>query len=181
MSDDAERRRRRQFEPPPWEQEGLGPAADQEEGATARLQAPTDGAEGPAVRGDAAASSEPDPVPAVDDRQVAAMLIDLSCEEGSARRSVVQAGKTTAKALVALGVMMMLIAAVLAVRSLSASSGTAGTAVGSKPGVSQPAQEMAGAKALEGGIGAAVIAVMGAFVAGFAGWMWVRANREQGS
>jgi hypothetical protein len=169
MSDDAARRQRRQFEPPPWEREGVEPLASKQE--------PDEVPAGQGETGpDGAAKREPE----VDDRKVAAMLIELSGEEGSAKRVVVQAGRTTAKVLVTIGVVMMVVAAVLAVRTLLASEPVSPQA-GVPAAAAAQAADVASARTLEGGVGAAVIAVLGAFVAGFAGWMWVRANREQGS
>jgi hypothetical protein len=187
VSDDAERRQRRQFEPPPWERDGFEALARRHavagQGAEEASESPAEpqpGAE-PAVGVVTPVGREPKAAPVMDDRKVAAMLIELSGEEGSAKRPVVQAGKAAAIALVAIGVMMMVLAAVLALRSLSpVSQAGAGTSA-SVSGVETVATEAGGGAATEGGIGAAVIAVLGVFVAGFAGWMWVRANREQGS
>jgi hypothetical protein len=91
--------------------------------------------------------------PAVDERKIAAMLVELSGEEGPATKPMAEAGRYAAMALMALGVVMIVTAVVLGTR----------------------------ASAMQGTVGAILIGLLGAFVAGFAGWMWVRATREQGS
>jgi hypothetical protein len=157
MSDDAERRNRPQFEPPPWELERFEELARKREAAEkAATPAPEEASGELLVEPEPASPTSParaKAAPTLDERKVKAMLVQLSGEEGPATRTVAQAGKVTAMILVAIGVGMMVFGAVLASRSA----------------------------AVEGRIGAGVIAILGAFVAGFAGWMWVRANNEQGS
>jgi hypothetical protein len=89
----------------------------------------------------------------IDERKIAAMLIELSGEEGPATKPMAEAGRYAAMGLIALGLVMIVTAVVLGTR----------------------------ASAVQGRVGAILIALLGGFVAGFAGWMWVRANREQGS
>jgi hypothetical protein len=161
MSDDAERRNRPQFEPPPWERERFEELARKREAAEKAATPAPEEASGellvePEPASPVSPAREPEgakAAPTLDERKVKAMLVQLSGEEGPATRTVAQAGKVTAMILVAIGVGMMVFGAVLASRSA----------------------------AVEGRIGAGVIAILGAFVAGFAGWMWVRANNEQGS
>jgi hypothetical protein len=162
MSDDAERRRPPQFEPPPWERDRFEELARQRAIADRAAATGTDETAdevSPACAEPATAVTPTQDTegtkaaPALDERKVQAMLIQLSGQEGPATRPVAEAGKVTAIILVAVGMAMVVFGAVLASR----------------------------AAAIEGRIGAAVIVLLGALVTGFAAWMWVRANSEQGS
>jgi hypothetical protein len=169
MTDDSGRRERRQFEPPPWERDKYDEIARrkaEDDEPEAQRQAPR--SEGPApdrpaepasIAGPAVTTppaevvADKPPAAGIDERKIAAMLIELSGEEGPPTKPMAQAGRYVAMALIAFGVVMIVTAVVLGMR----------------------------ASALQGRVGAILIALLGGFVAGFAGWMWVRANREQGS
>jgi hypothetical protein len=160
MTDDSGRRERRQFEPPPWERDKFdeiarSKAADEEREAQRQAPrsegvAPDRPAEPATATPVAAVVADKPEAPAVDERKIAAMLVELSGEEGP---PMAEAGRYAAMALMALGVVMIVTAVVLGTR----------------------------ASAMQGTVGAILIGLLGAFVAGFAGWMWVRATREQGS
>jgi hypothetical protein len=163
MTDDSGRREQRQFEPPPWERDKFDEIARrkaEDEEREAQRQAPRSEEAAPdrpaepvAAPQVAAAATDKPPAPGVDERKIAAMLIELSGEEGPATKPVAEAGRYAAMALMAFGLVMLVTAVVLGTR----------------------------ASVMQGRVGAILIALLGAFVAGFAGWMWVRATREQGS
>jgi len=163
MTDDSGRRQRRQFEPPPWERdkfEEIARRRAEDEEREAQRQAPRSEDAGPDRPVETAAVEPPARVAGVepesggvDERKIAAMLIELSGEEGSATKPVTRAARYVAIAMIVLGGAMIVTAAVLGSRTSAA----------------------------QGHVGARMIALVGASVAGFAGWMWVRASREQGS
>jgi hypothetical protein len=168
MSEDAERRQHRQFEPPPWEREKFEALAQQREAEQRAIAAaieaatperPAEEAARPASEPASAAAlagareAGPEPVPKIDERKVNAMLIELSGQEGSARAPISKAGRVIGILFGAVGSGVTVFGAALAGRSTAA----------------------------DGRVGSAVIAFLGVFMTGAAIWMWVRAGNEQGS
>jgi hypothetical protein len=172
MSDEAGRRDRRKFEPPPWERgqfEELARLKAEEEArqaaAMAVLREKAQEAAG-VVEADMAPDAgvtefrpveTPTPVaakvrPVVEDVKLDAMLIELSGEERSALHEFRRAGTVAAWVLASIGAVVLGFGIVLLVRG-----GAAGLA------------------------GAGMIIAVGLFVIGFAVWLGYRASRGQGS
>lgn len=175
MSDDAERRERKTFEPPPWERDQFEElarlkAGEQErqaaeeaacrESVAAEARADENAAQ---PGGETAVASGPPegaaPVPAekqkpvaVEDVKLQAMLLELSGEERSALIEMRRAGTFAAYGLGAAGVIVLALGVVLVFQG-----GTKGLA------------------------GSGTIVAVGMFVIGFAAWLWYRADRGQGS
>jgi hypothetical protein len=171
MTDDTDPKKSRGFEPPPWEREQFEElarrraAAEADEAVVARAES-QDAAQAPAgedtppstVVSPAASAEAPGPREAVDERAVTAMLMELSAEEGPTLAPVRQAGKVFAGIVGGAGAAMVILAIATGVRAVTAETG-----------------------ADVAGTGAAFIAVFGLLALGAAAWLWVRADRSQGS
>jgi hypothetical protein len=187
MSDDADQKKPRGFEPPPWEREQFeelarrraaaaeAAAAEAEaEGAAASStgapETPTPAQGMPAetsedamtATGDGTTPHQPE-APAqeaakADPRVADAMLFELSGQEGPTMAPLLRAGKAVAGLMGAIG---------LAILVLGVWTSTQAAA----------AEETVGAGTAGGGI----IMIFGLLVVGMAGWTWVRASRSQGS
>jgi hypothetical protein len=159
----------RSFEPPPWEKEQFEELARQRrereresleraetEAAVARL------AEMDRAAAQVAAAAEPGneelagdarqaPGSPIDEKQVSAMLIQLSAEEPPALHGARRASKVAAAAVGLFGVAVITVGAVTGAMSI-------------------------GKEALAG-VGAAIVAFIGMVILGLAVWLWVRAER----
>ena len=154
----------RAFEPPPWEREAFEALARkraEEQAALEALAAAERAASGSeattaeALAGDAPAAEPAQPAaPAVDDRQVQVMLMELGREETTPTRSVQLIARIAAviTGLIGAG---MLAAGIFALQK----------AGGSTVGV----------------MGSGALSVFGMCFFGMAAWVWVRSNRVRGS
>ena len=155
----------RAFEPPPWEREAFEALARkraEEQAALEALAAAKRAASGSeaataedAPAGDAPAAEPAQPAaPAVDDRQVQVMLMELGREETTPTRSVQLIARIAAviTGLIGAG---MLAAGIFALQK----------AGGSTVGV----------------MGSGALSVFGMCFFGMAAWVWVRSNRVRGS
>jgi hypothetical protein len=175
MSDDAERRERKTFEPPPWERDQFEElarlkAGEQErqaaeeaacrESVAAEARADENAAQpsgetkvaGGPPEGTASVPAEKPKPAVVEDAKLQAMLLELSGEEHSAVQEVRRAGVVAAGALATAGSVILGLGAVLLIRGGD-----------------------------QGFAGAGMIAAVGMFVIGFAVWLGYRAGRGQGS
>jgi hypothetical protein len=168
MSDEAGRRERKTFEPPPWERDQFEELArrkmqEQERRAIEEPARPgsalvvadpgdEETTDGERVEGaDQAPAEKPKP-PGVEELKFQAMLLELSVEERSGAREVRHAGMAASYVLSAAG------AVVLALGIYMVSRGGP-----------------------QGLVGSSMIVIAGVFVIGFAAWLWYRASRGQGS
>jgi hypothetical protein len=153
MSDDAGRRERKAFEPPPWERDQFDELAKrkaaeqalQADGATTRQEA------APSASAESATAEGAKP-PGIEDAKIQAMLLELSVEGRSAAREVRQAGTVASYVLATAGVVVFGLGVVMVVQG--------------------------GAQGLAG---SSMIVITGIFIIGFAVWLWYRASRGQGS
>ena len=152
MSDDAGRRERKSFEPPPWERDQFEELArlkaEEQERQAAEEQARPGTALAVTDPGDGETADHERP----EDVKIQAMLLELSVEEPSAVREVRRAGVVASYVLSAAGAAVLGLGIVLVVQG--------------------------GARGLAG---SSMVVMAGAFVIGFAAWLWYRASRGQGS
>lgn len=156
----------RAFEPPPWEREAFEALARKRveeqaalealaaaERAASGSEAGAAGADAPA--GDAPAAEPAQPAaPAVDDRQVQVMLMELGREETTPTRSVQLIARIAA-------VITGLIGAGMLAGGIFALQKAGGSTVGV--------------------MGSGALSVFGMCFFGMAAWVWVRSNRVRGS
>lgn len=156
----------RAFEPPPWEREAFEALARKRaeeqaalealaaaERAASGSEAGATGADAPA--GDAPAAEPAQPAaPAVDDRQVQVMLMELGREETTPTRSVQLIARIAA-------VITGLIGAGMLAGGIFALQKAGGSTVGV--------------------MGSGALSVFGMCFFGMAAWVWVRSNRVRGS
>jgi TRAP-type mannitol/chloroaromatic compound transport system permease large subunit len=170
MTDDVDRKQPRGFKPPPWEREQFEElarlrAVAEAEAAAAPASA---GAQGiPAEEAPAEAAAQAAPTEAAkptedrreeDERIAEAMLLELSGQEGLTLAPLRQAGKVAAVLIGGAGLVVVVLGVSMGVVASGAEAGAgAGTA------------------------GAVTIALFGLLSLGMAAWMWMRANRSQGS
>jgi hypothetical protein len=138
----------RSFEPPPWEKEQFEELARQrrERERESLERAETEAAVARLAEMDRAAPGSP-----IDEKQVSAMLIQLSAEEPPALHGARRASKVAAAAVGLFGVAVITVGAVTGAMSI-------------------------GKEALAG-VGAAIVAFIGMVILGLAVWLWVRAER----
>ncbi|MDO8915493.1 MAG: hypothetical protein Q7W16_05370 [Coriobacteriia bacterium] len=170
MSDEAGRRERKTFEPPPWErdqfeelarrkareqeQERQTTAAPAQPASVLTVADPGDGQAGDGERpegAEQAPTKKPEP-PGVEDVKFQAMLLELSVEERADAREVRRAGVVASYVLSAAGSVVLGLGLVLVFQG--------------------------GAQGLAG---SSMVVIAGMFVIGFAIWLWYRASRGQGS
>lgn len=166
MSDDG-RRVPRTFEPPPWERDQFEELARRkaEEAAQRAAEAavvqesvpPATQESMPAAQagtGDAAAASAADEKerPVIDQAKIDAMVLELAGQDRPVVHEIKRFGRYAAWVLTSVGVVILGLGVVLAVRG-----GTQGLA------------------------GAGMVVTVGVFVIGFAVWLGFRAGRGQGS
>ena len=171
MSEGGERGARRPFEPPPWEREQFEELARRraetavpEASAEDATVAPGDDQAKPPETGEAAEASreattaskaaDQEVSGGLDEKMTEAMIVQLSGEERTTLAPMRKAGRLAAWIMGLVGVSMIVLGSVYAMRAPGS-----GVAIA----------------------GAATMAVVGAFIAAAAAWLWIRASQGQGS